>query len=700
MWEVHYQQGQEHLRQQQADLAILHFQSALAESEQAFLHIALIEAYLKAGLVEEALEHLQPLLEEHPDQAAYSRLLGDVYHSQHSYLQALHIYNQGIQRHPEDFSLHYKAAQAAQAAHQLSQAEIHFQNALALVPDFLEAYIGLADTYVAQHKYEEAAKIYEQAYRKHPERTDLLIQWFQSQSVEDPGQAIYLLIHLAQRYPDLKSPLAIHAASLLQDSGETQEAKKSLEIALEDPTLADREAYAHLHALLFAHIPQSNVKIKAYENELLHWAKNIRVPDEPLVEAHYDNLAPYLKPWSVLAFHPYLNINPRPYREAYANYFQKALPPHHLPSTAISDPSSPPIILFVLNKNSPIQQFMRYVLLHWSRDWEVVLAYTPQENSRYPIAQFLEAQRPDFTSIELSNSPYEALAQVEKHSPHLIFYTEIHTDQVLQSFLAAHRLAPVQVTSWLSSGTSGLNTIDYFISSTALEQQQADIFYTEKLIKMHHIPSCFYPPPPQKSIPPRSDYGLPESGNIYFCPHILYKIHPDYDDVLAEILEGDPNGIIVMLARPALQRIQNSLLERFEAAFPQLMERIWFMPMMEPEDLWGLMRNADVILDPFYFGGGTTSFEALSFNIPIVTWPGERLHGRITYAYYQQMGVLDTVAMSKEDYIHKALQLGTQKEYNRNIRQRIEQNKSRIFEQISAVEELEQTLRQLVKTTV
>lgn len=155
-----------------------------------------------------------------------------------------------------------------------------------------------------------------------------------------------------------------------------------------------------------------------------------------------------------------------------------------------------------------------------------------------------------------------------------------------------------------------------------------------------------------------------------------------------------------MLARPALQRIQNSLLERFEAAFPQLMERIWFMPMMEPEDLWGLMRNADVILDPFYFGGGTTSFEALSFNIPIVTWPGERLHGRITYAYYQQMGVLDTVAMSKEDYIHKALQLGTQKEYNRNIRQRIEENKPRIFEQISAVEELEQTLRQLVKTTV
>jgi protein O-GlcNAc transferase len=696
MWEVHYHQGQEHLKHQRADLAILHFQSALAESDQEFLHIALLEAYLEEGLVEEALEHLQPLLEQHPDKAVYSRLLGDAYQSQQSYLQALHIYTQGIQRHPDHLSLHYKAAQAARAAHQLTQAETHFQNALALSPDFLDAHIGLADTYLAQRKYESAARIYEQAYRKHPERTDFLIQWFQSQTVEDPGQAIYLLIHLAQRYPELKSPLAIHAASLLQGAGESKEAKQSLEAALQDPTLADREAYEHLHALLYALIPQSSAEISTYEHQLHHWAKNIRIPEEPLVEADYDNLGPYLKPWSVLAFHPYLNINPKSYREAYANFFQKALPPRGVAKVDLKTLSGKPKILFVLNRNSPVHQFMRYLLLHWPLNWEVVLAYTPQENNRYPIAQFLEARRPDFTQIELSSTPHKALSQIEQHRPHLIFYTEVHTDQALQSFLAAHRLAPVQVTSWLSSGTTGLKTVDYFISSTVIEQQQADAFYTEKLIRMQHIPSCIYAPPAQKSIPPRSDYGLPEQGNIYLCPHILYKMHPDYDQVLAEILETDPNGIIVLLARPALKRIQNSLLERFESVFPQLMERIWFMPMMEQEDLWGLMRNADVILDPFYFGGGTTSFEALSFDIPIVTWPGERLHGRITYGYYQKMGVLDTVAMSKEDYIEKALQLGTQKEYNHTIRQRIAANKGLIFEQVGAVNELAETLQQLM----
>lgn len=695
MWESHYHQGQEHLKKSQADLAILHFQSALAASDQEFLHVALLEAYLQEGLVEDALEHLQPLLEKHPDKAVYSRLLGDTYQSQQSYLQALHIYNQGIQKHPEDLLLHYKAAQAAKAAHQLSQAETHFQNTLTLAPDFLDAHIGLADTYLEQRKYEAAAQLYEQAYRKHPHRTDLLIQWFQSQTVEDPSQAIYLLIHLAQRYPELKSPLAIHAASLLEGAGEAEEAKKSLEAALQDPTLADREAYQHLHALLHRVIPQSGAEINTYKKQLQSWVQDMPTPDAPLVESTYDNLGPYLKPWSLLAFHPYLNIDPKPYREAYANYFQKALPSRSSAQNPVSL-SKTPRVLFVLNRNSPIYQFMRFVLLHWSSEWEVVLAYTPQDNSRYPVAAFLAARRPDFLHIELSDSPPEALLQIEQQHPDLIFYTEVHTDQVLQSFLAAHRVAPVQVTSWLSSGTTGLNTVDYFISSAALEQQQAEAFYTETLIKMKHIPSCIYAPPAQKSIPPRSDYGLPEHVNLYLCPHLLYKIHPDYDDVLAEILESDPEGIIVLLARPALKHIQNLLLQRFESAFPQLMERIWFMPMMEPEDLWGLMRNADVILDPFYFGGGTTSFEALSFDIPIVTWPGERLHGRITYAYYQKMGVLDTVAMSKEDYVHKALQLGTQKEHNQKIRQRIAENKSLLFEQTDAVKELEQTLRQLL----
>lgn len=696
MWEIHYHQGKEHLKHQQADLAILHFQSALAETDQEFLHIALLEAYLEQGLIEEALEHLQPLLVKHPDRAVYSRLLGDVYQSQQSYLQALHIYNQGIQKHPDHLSLHYKAAQAAQSAHQFAQAEKHFQDTLTLAPDFLDAHIGLAETYLSQRKYELAADLYEQAYRKHPERTDLLIQWFQSQAVEDPGQAIYLLIHLAQRYPDLKSPLAIHAASLLQGCGEAIEAKKSLEEALQDPTLVDREAYQHLHTLLYEHIPQKKTEIIHYEQQLKHWVNTLEYPDVPLIEDDYENLSPYLKPWSVLAFHPYLNINSKPYREAYAHYFQKVLPARVTPPSEASSASLKPKLIFVLNRNSPVHQFMRHVLVHWSTHWDITLAYTPQENNRYPVESFLETRRPDFSRIELSTSPSQALTQIENQKPEIIFYTEVHTDQMLQSFLAAHRLAPVQVTSWLSSGTTGFNTMDYFISSDVIEQQQAENFYTEKLIRMHHIPSCIYPPPPQKSIPPRSDYGLPAQGNIYLCPHLLYKIHPDYDNVLAEILETDPDGLVVLLARPALKSIQNKLLKRFESQFPQLMERIWFMPMMEQEDLWGLMRNADVMLDPFYFGGGTTSFEALAFNIPIVTWPGERLHGRITYAYYKKMGILDAVAMSKEDYVQKAVLLGTQKIYNQDLRKRISEHKALIFEQIGAVEELDNTLRHLL----
>ncbi|MEZ0368248.1 MAG: hypothetical protein ACAI44_04080, partial [Candidatus Sericytochromatia bacterium] len=104
---------------------------------------------------------------------------------------------------------------------------------------------------------------------------------------------------------------------------------------------------------------------------------------------------------------------------------------------------------------------------------------------------------------------------------------------------------------------------------------------------------------------------------------------------------------------------------------------------------------ADVMLDPFYFGGGTTSYEALGLGVPIVTWPGERLHGRITYAYYRKMDVLDCVAYSPEDYVRLAVELATRPELNAAVRARIRAASHKLFENRQAVEEVADCLLRL-----
>ena len=269
----------------------------------------------------------------------------------------------------------------------------------------------------------------------------------------------------------------------------------------------------------------------------------------------------------------------------------------------------------------------------------------------------------------------------------------------MQSLLAMRRIAPIQATSWLSSGTSGSPFMDYFISSHLLEQNEnPQRFYSETLIQLDEIPTYILPPVMLQPPPPRSDYGLPD-GNLYVCPHLIYKLHPDFDKTLEAILEQDPQGQLVLLSNPDNRFLRNRLLARLEKTFPQLMPRIWFLPKLSHQDYLGLLTLADVMLDPFYFGGGTSSYEAFYLGVPVITWPGERLHGRITYAYYRKMEIFDAVAHSADDYARLAIELATNTDKNQALRQRIKTAQGRLFDNQAAANTFAKCLIELVQTS-
>ena len=50
--------------------------------------------------------------------------------------------------------------------------------------------------------------------------------------------------------------------------------------------------------------------------------------------------------------------------------------------------------------------------------------------------------------------------------------------------LAALRLAPVQCTTWGHPDSSGLPTMDYYLSSEVMEPPDADAHYTERLVRL------------------------------------------------------------------------------------------------------------------------------------------------------------------------------------------------------------------------
>ena len=78
--------------------------------------------------------------------------------------------------------------------------------------------------------------------------------------------------------------------------------------------------------------------------------------------------------------------------------------------------------------------------------------------------------------------------------------------------LAFSRLAPVQCVTWGHPVTTGIPTLDYFISSDLLEADGAEDHYTERLVRLKTLPIYYYRP----EVPPRSRRRC-GSGRITAC---------------------------------------------------------------------------------------------------------------------------------------------------------------------------------------
>jgi protein O-GlcNAc transferase len=103
------------------------------------------------------------------------------------------------------------------------------------------------------------------------------------------------------------------------------------------------------------------------------------------------------------------------------------------------------------------------------------------------------------------------------------------------------------------------------------------------------------------------------------------------------------------------------LRDRFSCTFPDVIDRVRFLPVMPTNDCLSLLKIAAVILDTPYFGGGNTSLEFFACGVPVVTWPGEFMRDRLTLALYKQMGIMDCVANNTQSYLNISFRLANEK---------------------------------------
>jgi Fe-S-cluster containining protein len=209
---------------------------------------------------------------------------------------------------------------------------------------------------------------------------------------------------------------------------------------------------------------------------------------------------------------------------------------------------------------------------------------------------------------------------------------------------ASMRLAPVQCTAWGHPVTSGLPTIDYYLSSEMMEPPNGQDHYREKLVRLPGSGLCY----PRRLFPPsrmtKADFGLDDGQLILSCQNPM-KYLPRYDYLYKEICERTGRPIVFVEGpKPMDKRV---LKERMAGAG---VRAIW-LPSLSLSDFFALIKVADVCIDTPGWNGGNTTVQALQERIPVVSLAGEFMRGRHSLAFCPIANAPGLVASGFDDYI-------------------------------------------------
>ena len=290
---------------------------------------------------------------------------------------------------------------------------------------------------------------------------------------------------------------------------------------------------------------------------------------------------------------------------------------------------------------------------------------------------------------------FEQLCQIiQADKLHVLIYPEIGMDPMTVK-LAALKLAPIQCTSWGHCDTSGLPSIDYYISSDLMEPPKADHHYTEKLIRLPNL-SAFYTPLdlPAVEISRESIHLCPQSI-LYFCAHSLFTHLPQYDDIYPRIAERVNDSQFLFISDKS-EHLNSQFLTRISKAFGKYNlnsdQYVVFLPRLDPGKYRAVNRLSDIRLDTIGWSGCNSTLEAIECNLPIVTLPGTLMRQRHSSAILTMMGVTETIASTLDEYIELAVRLGKDLEWRRRISEKISENKHRVYHDKTCIAGLENFL--------
>ena len=537
-----------------------------------------------------------------------------------------------------DFAMAYaNHGNVLRAIGSLDRAITEYQNAILISPMLAAPHNGLGNTFRQMDRRVEAIESFDRAISL------------------DPG------------YADAYFNRAMTRAA----QGETAKAEQDLAQAYR---LRPDHRFLVADAGLLPVIPASETEIIRWRERFIRKFKEL---SEGLVPINGD-------PEQVGAMNFYLAYhgeNDREHMEQLAAFYAKAFPDllWTAPHCNSSDKREGRLIrLGVASKNfgeHAVAWMIFGLLAQLPRDQFSVTAIVPSRSNEGVSDRISDAVD---DVLHISTDIKFARQQIADKRFDILLYADIGMEP-FSYFLAFSRLAPVQCVTWGHPDTTGLRSIDYFISNDIAEPEDGQESYTESLVRLPGVQSWYPRLSRSEPLPSRQDIGLPSEGAIYLCPQNLIKIHPEMDANLADLLARDPEGHLVIFGASDLNWTR-LLLARWKPVFGRNFERVLVLPRVSLQTFVDTIALSDVVLDTWPFGAGNTNYQTFAIGVPVVTLPGRWIRGRGTLAHYTHMGIDDCVAQSPAEFVEIAHRLGTDHAFRKEIAAQIEARSDAVLE--------------------
>jgi protein O-GlcNAc transferase len=284
--------------------------------------------------------------------------------------------------------------------------------------------------------------------------------------------------------------------------------------------------------------------------------------------------------------------------------------------------------------------------------------------------------------------------RIESSRLDALLYPEIGMDAMTLR-LAALRLAPLQLATWGHPITTGLPTIDAFISADAMEPADAQVHYVEKLVRLPGLGVCYEPLNVRDEPIDLAGLGLPVGKPLLLCPGMPFKYAPKDDGVWARIAQRAPDAHLVFFdAGPPLSNA--ALRERLERAFAvqglDFAAHASFVRVLSRPQFFALMRRSTLFLDTIGFSGFNTVMQAIECALPVVTVEGDALRGRFGSGVLREMALGDCVAEDAAAYADIAVRLVHDTAHREDVKARMLAGQACVFGTQAPVRALESFL--------